>query len=102
MSAPHKPLNFVELDVAIAAANAYPLFPGYRYQPGDMVDLAPWDRYKRKDHNESIYPYDPFGICRVISSRRACCESGALVTVENERRRRIELDEGWMEPVVEV
>ncbi len=98
----YKPLNFVDLDAAIAAANAYPTFPGYRYQPGDAVSLDRWDRYQRRDHDESIYPYDPFGECRVISSRRACSQSGAMVTVENARRRRIELDEDWMDLIVEV
>jgi len=105
MSAPHKPLNFVDLDAAIVAANKFAeesKFPGFRYQPGDMVDLGRWDRYQRKDHDESIYPYDPFGICRVISSRRACSQSGAMTTVENERRRRIELDQDWMEILIEV
>ncbi len=106
MSEPHKPLNFVDLDVAIVAANAFaascPKFPGFRFQPGEMVDLIRWDRYQRRDHDETIYPYDPFGICRVISSRQACCESGAMVTVENERRRRIELDENWVTPLIEV
>ncbi len=96
------PLNFVELDVAIAAAKAYPLFEGYRYQLGDLVDLARWDRYQRKDHDESIYPYDPFGICTVVSSRRACSETGVLVTVANDRRREIELDQNWMVPAIEV
>ncbi len=98
----HKPLNFVDSETAAAAANAYPLFPGFRYAPGDCVDLARWDKYKRKGHDEMIAPYDPFGICRVISSRRACSESGAMVTVENERRRRIELDQNWMELAIEV
>lgn len=102
MSELYKPINFVEADKAAAAANAYPLFPGFRYKPGDVVSLARWDRYQRKDHDESIMPYDAFGECVVISSRRACCGSGAMVKVENSRRRQIELDQDWMEPVIEV
>lgn len=97
-----KPLNFVELDVAIAAANAIPLFPGYRFSPGDIVDLARWDRYKKRDHDESIALYDAFGICTVVSSRRACSESGAMVTVVNQHRREIELDQNWMQPAIEI
>lgn len=92
-----QPTDFKKLDIEAIATE----FAGYLYQPGDVVDLAPWDRYQRRDHDESIAPYDAWGICRVVSCRRACCTSGVMVTVVNERRREIELDQGWMRLAVE-
>ncbi len=66
-----------------------------RFQTNDRVSLERWDR--------SNPPYDlVMGECVVVSVSRKCSESGWMVVLRNSAGRRIELDQNWVWPLVEI
>lgn len=66
----------------------------FRYKSGDIVSAERWDRAEPDEV--------PLGECRILRCRQAYTTSGEFVTIVASDGRSIELDRGWLTPVIEV